>query len=118
MRFKVDENLPLETAALLRAAKHEADTVLDEQLSGARDERIAAICKSEGRALLTLDQDFADIRTYPPGEYGGIIVLRIDRQDKVSVLKVVEDVISKLAKESPAGAIWVVDERQIRIRTG
>ena len=37
MKFKIDENLPAELAADLRAAVHEADTVHDEGLTGAAD---------------------------------------------------------------------------------
>jgi Domain of unknown function (DUF5615) len=32
MRFKIDENLPIEVAELLRAAGHDALTVLDQNL--------------------------------------------------------------------------------------
>lgn len=38
MKFKVDENLPVEAADLLREAGHEADTVLEEGLCGTEDE--------------------------------------------------------------------------------
>jgi uncharacterized protein DUF5615 len=35
VKFKVDENLPVELAELLRSSGHEADTVADEHASGA-----------------------------------------------------------------------------------
>ena len=38
-------------------------------LRGGADPTLAEICKRESRALVTLDLDFADIRTYPPAEY-------------------------------------------------
>jgi predicted nuclease of predicted toxin-antitoxin system len=66
MRFKVDENLPIEVAALLRDAGHEADTVMDEGLGGAIDDSIANRCREEDRVVVTLDVDFANIRAYPP----------------------------------------------------
>lgn len=68
MRFKVDENLPVEVAALIREAGHEADTVNDERIGGAEDSDIAALCQRERLALVTLDLDFADIRAYLPGD--------------------------------------------------
>ena len=37
MRFKLDENLPVEFASLLRRSGHDAVTVLDQGLGGARD---------------------------------------------------------------------------------
>jgi uncharacterized protein DUF5615 len=35
LKFKADENLPTEYAAILREAGHEADTVANQKLSGA-----------------------------------------------------------------------------------
>lgn len=86
MRFKIDENLPVDAAELLRAAGHEADMVHDEHLSGHPDPDIAATCQREQLVLVTLDLDFSDIRAYPPGNYFGIVVLRPRSQAKPFVL--------------------------------
>ena len=72
MRFKFDENLPGELAALFAKVGHDAVTVLDEQIGGAKDADIAAVCLGEDRVLVTLDADFADIRAYPPQRYRGL----------------------------------------------
>ena len=64
MRFKVDENLPAEVAELLRAAGHDAVSMLDQNLGGRADRIIADIVRGEKRALITLDLDFADIRAF------------------------------------------------------
>lgn len=66
MRFKIDENLPAEVAELLQASKHDAMTIFDQRMVGELDPKVASVCKSEERALITLDLDFSDIRTYPP----------------------------------------------------
>ena len=66
MRFKLDENLPAEAADLLRDAGYDAVTVLEQEMSGETDASVAAVCEQEGRVLVTLDTDFADLRTYPP----------------------------------------------------
>ncbi len=66
MKFKVDENLPVEIADLLRSAKHDVTTVHSQRLMGAVDPRIIAICREEGRVLVTLDLDFSNVRAYPP----------------------------------------------------
>ena len=80
MRFKLDKNLPVEASSLLREAGHDALTVLDQNMGGNADEYIIQICSREQRALITLYLDFADINTYPPANYHGILVLRIKRQ--------------------------------------
>ena len=62
MQFKIDENLPIEIAEMLNDAGHDAKTVNNQQLQGARDHPLVNVCKSEHRALITLDTDFSDIR--------------------------------------------------------
>lgn len=37
MKFKIDENLPVEVAELLRQAEHDAVTVLEQHLGGKAD---------------------------------------------------------------------------------
>jgi len=63
--FKVDENLPEDIAATLREAGHQASTVASQGLAGAEDARLAEVLRRERRILVTLDVDFADIRTSP-----------------------------------------------------
>lgn len=117
MKFKVDENLPIEIAELLRQAGHDALTVLDQSMGGFKDGHLAGICRTEGRALVTLDLDFSNIQAYPPSEHPGIIVLRLMRQDKVQALKTMTAIIPLLSAEPLEGTLWVVDEHKIRIRT-
>ena len=116
MKFKIDENLPVEVAELLRQVGYDAMTVLDQHLGGETDDNIGTICQQEGRIIMTLDLDFADIRTYPPKEFAGLIVLRLTRQDKWHVLEIVERLLSVLEKESPEKRLWIVDEQRVRIR--
>jgi predicted nuclease of predicted toxin-antitoxin system len=71
MKFKIDENLPIELAEYLKSQGNDAHTVHDEGIAGAKDEAIGKKCKEEERVLITLDQDFSDIRAYPPELYSG-----------------------------------------------
>jgi predicted nuclease of predicted toxin-antitoxin system len=118
VRFKIDENLPIEVAEILRAAGHDAATVNDEALSGAPDPDLAALLKRESRALVTLDLGFADIRSYPPGEYQGLVVLRLPRQDKTLVLLTCSRLVAALATQDLAGQLWIVEANRLRIRRG
>ena len=116
MQFKIDENLPRRVAAALRDAGHDAETIGEQDLSGADDPVIADVLRRESRALVTLDLDFADIRAYPPPEHPGIIVLRPHRQDRDSVLRLVTGFIPLLEQEPLAGHLWIVDETRVRVR--
>ena len=88
MKFKVDENLPIEVGAILTEAGHDAETVADEALIGAPDPKLADVARDEERALVSLDLDFADIRVYPPHEYPGIIVFRLKVSFRQACVKV------------------------------
>jgi predicted nuclease of predicted toxin-antitoxin system len=116
MRFKIDENLPAEASDVLRRAGFDAATVADEGLAGSPDADIASICRREDRVIVTLDLGFADIRIYPPQGYAGLIVLRLMRQDRATVLRIVERLIPALDNEPLEKRLWIVDERRIRIR--
>jgi hypothetical protein len=76
VRFKLDENLPIELLDDLRAADHEADGLLDEGLIGAPDDTVLDLARRENRVLLTLDKGIADVRAYPPKAHAGIVLFR------------------------------------------
>jgi len=56
VKFKVDENLPVEVADLLGLAGHDATTVLAQNLGGSPDHDLVSVCQDEDRALITLVQ--------------------------------------------------------------
>lgn len=91
-------------------------SVQDQGLVGAADPRIAEVCAREGRVLVSLDLDFADIRTYPPSGSAGIIVFRLRSQDAATLCSIVDRVLALLSAESPAGRLWLVEEDKVRIR--
>ena len=116
MRFKIDENLPIEACGILADAGHDAASVFDQNLSGASDPQVQHVCRLEDRVIVTLDLDFANVRAYPPGESPGIVVLRLARQDKDRVLAAIGDMVSMLDAESPEQCLWIVEDDRIRIR--
>lgn len=118
MQFKLDENLHPELAKLLTQHGHDALTVADQKLQGCLDQRLAAVCQEECRILVTLDLGFANIQAYPPEEYAGIIVLRVSHQSRHSLLQVMKRIIPLLESEPIEKRLWIVDENQIRVRSG
>jgi predicted nuclease of predicted toxin-antitoxin system len=87
-----------------------------EGLRGARDDVIAEHCRVEVRALITLDLDFADIRTYPPATYPGFIVIRVGNQSRSHILNVMKLVLTLLMSEQLDNRLWIVSEAGVRIR--
>jgi predicted nuclease of predicted toxin-antitoxin system len=76
MNFKLDENLPLEIADAFREAGHDFDSVQSEGLTGASDLIILRQIQIQNQILLTMDKGIADIRSFPPSLYPGIVLFR------------------------------------------
>jgi len=118
MRFKVDENLPIEIADILRQNQHDAMSVQEQQLAGQPDVQVAQVCRAEDRAVVTLDLDFSDIRSYPPENYKGIIVLRPAVQNLTTLIRLIGQILQSMGHEPLEGHLWIVDDSRIRIRAG
>jgi predicted nuclease of predicted toxin-antitoxin system len=116
MQFKIDENLPVEVAELLVSAGHDAKTVNEQQLQGARDPLLIDICKSENRVLVSLDTDFSNITSYAPRDFSGIIVLKLGSQAKYHIIEVFRRLVSLFEKEPLSQRLWIVEETRVRIR--
>ena len=114
MRLKTDENLHPDVVEVFKSAGHDAATVWDQGMRGCADESIAAACRSEGRALLTFDHDFANILAYPPERYKGLIVLRLRRQDREYVVSVIRRFLAELETRDLDGQLLILDETGIR----
>ena len=56
MKFKLDENLPVSSAAILTGAGHDVDTVTQEGLIGAPGQDVVAAATAAGRILISLDR--------------------------------------------------------------
>ena len=76
MKFKLDENLPVELVSDFVQIGHEAHTVFEEELTGAANRVILQAAHNEGRILLTLDKGITSIRDYPPELLSGIVLFR------------------------------------------
>lgn len=64
--IKVDEDLPVEVADILRRAGHDAQTVIQEGLTGTPDEKLWKVVQQERRCLFTADKGFSNARLFSP----------------------------------------------------
>ena len=117
MKFKIDENLPLELVNLLSTAGYDVASVLGQELGGATDSSLAEHCRAEERALLTLDLGFADIRRYLPERFPGLVVLRLRQHDKPYILDAVRRLLPRLSTELLPCHLWIVEEGRLRVRS-
>lgn len=119
MKLKLDENLGVRGKQLLDAAGHDACTVAAQKLTAADDRHLIEICRLEGRALVTLDVDFANPLVFPPADYAGIAVIRLPKRPTAADLQAgLETLVRALNVESLTGRLWIVERGRVRIHQG
>ena len=119
MKLKLDENLGVRGKHVLDAAGHDACTVAAQKLTAADDRHLIEICRLEGRALVTLDVDFANPLVFPPADYAGIAVIRLPKRPTAADLPAgLETLVRALNVESLAGRLWIVERGRVRIHQG
>jgi len=114
--FKIDEDMSEDAVTLLRAAGYDAISVIQQGMQGASDDQVIKVATSEQRTLVSLDLDFADIRTYPPASHYGIVVLRPFLEAKPAILRMMRNIIPLFQAEDVQQSLWIVDETRVRIR--
>ena len=101
MKFKLDENLPVELVTDLRALGHDADTVTGEGLRGAADPAVVDAALAADRILFTLDKGIANLQRYPIHQHAGVVSFRPDTSGRGAVIAFVRERLP--ASEGTAG---------------
>lgn len=110
MKLKLDANLGTRGRRLLVGAGHDVSTAEVQDLALASDETLIAVCAAEGRALVTLDTDFANAMRYPPARYGGIVVVRATPRATASDIEAALGSLLRAVGDSHlAGRLLIVD---------
>ena len=119
MNIKLDENLPLRLAILLKELGHDVDTVREERLIGHPDSEIWEATQKESRFLITQDLDFSDLREFAPGSHHGILLVRLHSPNRKNLIGRVTEIFQEESVTEWAGCFIVATERKIRIlKTG
>ena len=112
MKLKLDENIHGSAAQALAAAGHDVASVHQQRLAGSPDVEIAKAVKAERRCLVTSDLGFADTRRYPPGEFSGLVILRLRHRTMRHQL---ERIAHALAGDAElTGRLWIVEDDRVR----
>lgn len=117
MRLKLDENLPAELVEDLRALGHDVDSVVSEGLASQTDLAVTRAARDARRVLLTLDKGIGDIRRFPPRQYAGLVVLRLNRKGRAQVRRALLEALPHLSRyRRVAGRLFVVTDSAVRLR--
>lgn len=95
MKFLVDNQLPADLARFLSSHGHDAQHVLDLQMDEANDPDIWNHAGSQGRALVSKDQDFLHLANRP-GAVGAFVWVRLGNCRKQALLAAFERTLPAL----------------------
>ena len=115
-QIKVDEDLPEDVARLFSEVGYIAHTVHQQGWGGCDDAHLWERVQDEGRWLITADKGFGDVRTYVPGTYVRIILLRAMIESRRRYIELAEVTLRSVRLEDMLGCLVVVTPRGIRVR--
>jgi predicted nuclease of predicted toxin-antitoxin system len=110
VKLKLDANLGTRGHRVLVDAGHDVSTAASQGLAKSSDADLIAICTAEGRALFTLDTDFANALRYPPALHAGIVVVRAVPRATAGDIDTALRALLRAVGDSPlAGRLLIVD---------
>jgi len=116
VKLFLDENLSPQHAVELTVEGHDAVAVPEAGLSGGTDEQVLRFAVENGRVLVTLDADFANVMRFPPGQTLSVIRLKAHPATEERIRQAIHRALLYLQNIDIAGRLAVVDEDKIRIR--
>lgn len=120
LRFFADHCVPRSVVEALQSKGHEILLLRDHLPTDAPDPVVIEKAQELDAILLSLNGDFADIVSYPPVRYSGIIALQVRNHPEV-----LEQIVARLANYLAAypdvdhyrGKLLLIEAHRIRIRT-
>lgn len=115
MKLKLDENLGIRCADLLRSADHDVTTVAEQNLCSSTDKKLLETSNAEKRCLVTLDLEFANPLIFNPAKTEGIAVLRLPHKPTPDdLLDTIRTLIGGLSQKEIRGKLWTIQRGRIR----
>jgi predicted nuclease of predicted toxin-antitoxin system len=119
LRFLADHCISNTTVQTLRDAGHEVLRLRDVLPVDSSDKLVIAKAQEIEAILLSMNGDFADIVTYPPKNYQGIVALQMRNHAEVLerlLARLCEYLGAQPGAEHFRGKLFVVEVNRIRIR--
>jgi predicted nuclease of predicted toxin-antitoxin system len=120
LRFFSDQCVPREIVARLRDLGHGVLLLRQHLPIRAPDPEVIAKAQELDCLLLSLNGDFADIVTYPPGRYRGIVAIQLHDHPEIIPALMTERGRFFAAHPDPSyyhGKLFLVEVHRIRIRS-
>jgi predicted nuclease of predicted toxin-antitoxin system len=119
LRFFADHCVSNSVIETLRDAGYEILRLKDHIPTDSSDSVVISMAQELDATLISLNGDFADIVTYPPEKYKGIIALQVRNHPEVIpqiMSKLIDFLSSNSDEEYYAGKLLLVESHRIRVR--
>jgi predicted nuclease of predicted toxin-antitoxin system len=119
LRLYIDQCVPRSVVKSLQEAGHTVELLRNHLPINAKDPDVIAFAQSLDAVLVTLNGDFADIITYPPASFGGIIALQVKNHPEALpaiVMRLLTYLGEQPEMEHYAGKLLLVEAHRIRIK--
>ena len=119
LTFFIDQCVPASIGQFLRGDGHDVLILRDHLPIDSPDEVVIAKAQELGAILVSLNGDFADIVTYPPINYRGIVSIQLRNHPEVIPLlmqKLLDYLSNNSDMEHYQGKLFIVEVNKIRIR--
>ena len=119
LKFFADHCVPTSAIQTLRQAGHEVLRLGDYTPVDSPDPLVISKAQELDAILLSLDGDFADIVTYPPARYKGIVALQVRNHPEI-IPRLMERLLSYLSAQNDMeqyrSKLFIAETHRIRIR--
>jgi predicted nuclease of predicted toxin-antitoxin system len=119
LRLFADHCVPVSVISFLRRAGHEVISLRNHIPPESPDQLVISKAQELNAILLSLNGDFADIVTYPPEKYKGIVALQVRNHPEI-IPQLLEKLNAYLLAhdnmEHYAGKLLIAETHRIRSR--
>lgn len=116
MKFLADMGISLRTVMWLRSRGYDVVHLRDEGLQRLPDNEILIKPRAEGRILLTVDLDFAEILAVSGESLPSVILFRLGNENYDAINERLTQILSESQEDIELGAIIPVSNETFRVR--
>jgi predicted nuclease of predicted toxin-antitoxin system len=116
MKFLADMGISLRTVMWLRSCGYDVVHLRDEGLQRLPDNEILIKARAEGRILLTVDLDFAQILAVSGENLPSVILFRLGNENYNAINERLTQILCESQEDIELGAIISVSNETFRVR--
>ncbi|MFN6565616.1 DUF5615 family PIN-like protein [Dendronalium sp. ChiSLP03b] len=116
MKFLADMGISLRTVFWLRSGGYDVVHLRDEGLQKLPDDEILIKARTEGRILLSIDLDFAQLLAVSRDSLPSVILFRLGNENYDAINERLMQVLRECQEDLEVGAIISVNNETFRVR--